>query len=84
MLWRIRPATESFFACMPSSTSVPPRACGEVRIVVVRRIFLRFFERDDLEAFLIEDPEQIRQDVRAERAQVQQHHVVDVASENSA
>ncbi len=62
----------------------PATHVGEVRIVVVGRIFLRFFERDDLEAFLIEDPEEVRQDVRAESAQMQQHHVVDVASENSA
>ena len=73
-----------FFACMPSSTSVPPRGVGDVRVVVVGRILLRFFERDDFEALLIEDLEQVRQDVRAERAQVQQHHVVDVAAEDGA
>ncbi len=73
-----------FFALQAELGERSAARLGDVRIVVVGRILLRFLERDDFETFFVEDLEQVRQDVRAERAKMQQHHVVDVAAENGA
>ena len=53
---------------------------GEIRVIRLRRISLCFFQSDEREALLLQHVQERRQDFRAEGAEVQQQHMIDIAT----
>ena len=55
---------------------------ADIRIGIVGHITLRLFERDQLESFFVEQIEGVGQNRAAERSQMHQQNIINLAAEN--